>query len=59
MKATTKQVGLRLSVKSKKLKQLNGISLSHKQLAEVYGGTTSDGEQPIKMQLRTLYSQHC
>nr|KJZ07994.1 hypothetical protein TW77_14215 [Pseudoalteromonas rubra] len=59
MKATTKQFGLRLSVKSKKLKQLNGVSLSHKQLAEIYGGTTSDGDQPKQMQLQILSLQYC
>ncbi|WP_164518201.1 hypothetical protein [Pseudoalteromonas rubra] len=58
MKATTNQNGRRLSVKSKKLKQL-GVRLSNQQLAEVYGGTTSDGDQPNQMPLRILSSQCC
>ncbi|MCO7190266.1 MULTISPECIES: hypothetical protein [unclassified Pseudoalteromonas] len=59
MKATTKQNVRRLSVKTKKLKQLNGYSLSQKQLAEVFGGITSDGDQPRDWQQDILSSQYC
>ncbi|MCF2910134.1 hypothetical protein L1285_17605 [Pseudoalteromonas sp. DL2-H2.2] len=58
MKATTKQLGRRLSVKSKKLKQLNGFNLPHEKLAEVFGGgSTGDGDQP--KQMRILSADHC
>ncbi|AZZ99064.1 hypothetical protein [Pseudoalteromonas sp. R3] len=59
MKATIKQYDRRLSVKAKKLKQLNAYSLSLKQLAEVYGGITSDGDQPRDWQQSILSSQYC
>ncbi|TMP30354.1 hypothetical protein CWB99_06320 [Pseudoalteromonas rubra] len=59
MKATTKKNNHRLIVKAKKLKQLNGYGLSKKQLAKVFGGITSDGDQPRDCEQGTLSSQYC